>query len=174
MTATKHEHAFVWDGQKLRPCACGADVMAIESALHPAADDARGLAGEAYYTGCRLRQELEAVELWLFEAPEQVVQELEAKHPGVYLIHNDAPRPLSELDDLRDSFDWAAWRAEGVRVWAVGPTVDGYLHVGVEDDLETAQKKLDAAYGGNVVRVSQQGPIDNLLLSARGGAGGRD
>jgi hypothetical protein len=159
MTATKHEHAFVWDGQKLLPCECGADMMAIESALNPAADDARGLAGDAYYTGCRLRQELEAVELWLFKAPEQVVQELEATHPGVYLIHYDAPRPLSALDDLRDSFDWAAWKAEGVRVWAVGPTVDGYLNVVVEDDLATAQKKLDAAYGGNVVRVSQQGPI---------------
>jgi hypothetical protein len=43
--------------------------------------------------------------------------------------------------------------------------VDGYLNVGVEDDLETAQKKLDAAYGDNVIRVSQQGPIS--ALSAR-------
>jgi hypothetical protein len=37
--------------------------------------------------------------------------------------------------------------------------VDGYLNVGVEDDLESAQKKLDAAYGDNVIRVSKQGPI---------------
>jgi hypothetical protein len=108
---------------------------------------------------------MEAVELWLFNAPEQVLHELEAKHPGIYLIHNDAPRPLTTLDDLRDSFDWAAWKAEGLRVWAVGPTVDGYLNVGVEDDLETAQKKLDATYGENVVRVSQQGPI--FALSGR-------
>jgi hypothetical protein len=159
MTATTHEHAFVWDGQKLLPCECGADMMAIESALSPAAGDARGLAGDAYYTGCRLRQELEAVELWLFNAPDQVVQGLEATHPGVYLINNDAPRPQSALEDLKHSFDWARWKAEGVRVWVVGPTVDGYLNVGVEDDLATAQKKLDAAYGSNVVRVSQQGPI---------------
>ena len=159
MSATKHEHAFVWDGQKLLPCACDANVLAIQDMLHPAADDARGLAGDAYYTGCRLRQELEVVELWLFEAPERVVQELEAAHPGAYLIHNDAPRSLTALEELRDSFDWAAWKAEGVRVWAVGPTVDGYLDAGVEDDLETAQKKLDTAYGDNVVRVSQQGPI---------------
>jgi hypothetical protein len=80
-------------------------------------------------------------------------------YPGVYLIYNDAPRPLTELDELRDSFDWPAWKAEGVRVCVVGPTVDGYLNVGVEDDLETAQKKLDAAYGDNVIRVSKQGPI---------------
>jgi hypothetical protein len=159
MSEPEHEHTFVWDGEMLLPCACGAEMMAIESALHEPADDARRLAGEAHYTGCRLRQESEAVELWLFNAPEQVLQELEARHSGVYLIHNDAPRPLTALDDLRDSFDWAAWRAEGIKVWAVGPTVDGYLNVGVEDDLETAQKKLDAAYGENVIRVSQQGPI---------------
>jgi hypothetical protein len=112
-----------------------------------------------------LRQELEAVELWLLNAPEQVLQELEAAYPGVYLIHNDAPRPLTALDELRDSFDWAAWKAEGVRVWVVGPTADGYLNVGVEDDLETAQKKLDAAYGDNAIRVSQAGLIS--ALSAR-------
>lgn len=165
MSPTDHEHTFVRDGQELLPCACGANVLAIQDMLHPAADDAGRLAGDPYYTGCRLRQELEAVELWLFNAPWQVVQELEATYPGVYLIHNDAPRPLTALDELRDSFDWEAWKAEGVRVWAVGPTVDGYLNVGVEDDLETAQKKLDAAYGGNVIRVSQQGPI--MALSAR-------
>ena len=165
MSPTDHEHTFVWDGRELLPCACGANVLAIQDMLHPAADDAERLAGDPYYTGCRLRQELEAVELWLFNAPEQVLQELEAAYPGVYLIHNDAPRPLTALDELRDSFDWEAWKAEGVRVSVVGPTVDGYLNVGVEDDLETAQKKLDAAYGDNVIRVSQQGPI--IALSAR-------
>ena len=63
MSPTDHEHTFVWDGQELLPCACGAEMMAIESVLHPAADDAGRLAGDPYYTGCRLRQELEAVEL---------------------------------------------------------------------------------------------------------------
>jgi|tagenome__1003787_1003787.scaffolds.fasta_scaffold19893013_1 hypothetical protein len=159
MCATDHEHTFVWDGQELLPCACGANVLAIGTVLGAAADDARMVVGDAYYTGCRLRQELERLELWLFNAPLQVTQELEAMHPGVYLIHNDAPRPRTAVDDLRDSFDWAAWKADGIRVWAVGPTEDGYLNVGVEDDLETAQKKLDAAYGDNVIRVSQQGPI---------------
>ena len=58
--------------------------------------------------------------------------------------------------------------AEGVKASAVGPTEDGYLHVGVVADVETAQRKLDAAYGDNVVRVSQQGPI--LGLPYRGGS----
>ena len=112
--------------------------------LGEAADDAQRVAGEAYYTGCRVRQELEKLELWLFDSPPSVLEELEAIRPGIYLIHNDAPRPLTALDDLRDSFDWAAWKAKGIKVWGVGPTVDGYLNVGVEDDLETAQEKLDA------------------------------
>jgi hypothetical protein len=63
MSEAKHEHTFVWDGQQLLPCACGADMMAIESVLSAAAGDARRVAGEAHYTGCRLRQESETVEL---------------------------------------------------------------------------------------------------------------
>jgi hypothetical protein len=35
------------------------------------------------------------------------------------------------------------------------------------DDLETAQKKLDAAYGDNVVRVSKQGLIFALPYRGR-------
>ena len=159
MAAADHEHTFAWDGQALLPCACGANMMAIEPVLSAAASDARKVIPETHYTGCRLRQESEAVELWLFNAPLQVLDELEAIHPGVYLIHNDAPRPRSAVDDLRDTFDWARWKSEGIKTWTVGPTEDGYLNVGVEDDVETAQKKLDAAYGDNVVRASQQGPI---------------
>ena len=83
MSGAKHEHMFGWDGQEPTPCACGAEMMAIESVLSPAAGDARRMAGEAHYTGCRLRQELEAVELWMFAAPSQVLQELEASHPGI-------------------------------------------------------------------------------------------
>ncbi len=129
------------------------NIWAIQVVLDAAADDARRLAGEAHYTGCRVRHESKTVELWLFNAPMQVVQELEAIRPGVYVIHNDAPRPLSAVDDLRDSFDWAARKSEGVKAVGVGPTEDGYLQVGVLDDVNGAQKKLDAIYGSNVVRV---------------------
>ena len=100
-----------------------------------------------------MRQESETLDLWLFDAPSDVLQELEAIRPGVYVIHNDAPRALSTVDDLRDSFDWAARKAEGIKAVAVGPTVDGYLQVGVLDDVEGAQRKIDAIYGSDVVRV---------------------
>ena len=168
MSATEHEHEWVPSGDYDLRCACGASHSAIQTVLGAAADDARRLAGDAYYTGCRVRQESETVELWLFNAPAQLLQELEVIRPGVYVIHHDAPRPRRAVDDLRDSFDWAGWKAEGVKASAVGPTEDGYLHVGVVADVETAQRKLDAAYGDNVVRVSQQGPI--LALPYRGGS----
>jgi hypothetical protein len=131
----------------------------IQEALGEAADDATSVAGEAHYTGCRVRQELEKLELWLFKPPPSVLEELEAMRPGVYLIHDDAPRPRTTLDDLRDSLDWAAWKAAGVEIHAVGPSEDGYLEVGVEGDLDAAQVKLDAAYGNDVARVFECGPI---------------
>ena len=56
------------------PCACGANVLAIGTALGAAADDARKVVGDAHYTGCRVRQELETLELWLFDAPSQVLR----------------------------------------------------------------------------------------------------
>ena len=159
MSEAKHEHTFVWDGQELLPCACGADMMAIESVLSPAAGDARRLAGEAHYTGCRLRQELEAVELWMCDAPSQVLQELDAIHPGVYLIHNDAPRPHTAVLELMDALPVDRLRAEGIRIVRVGPTRDGYLHVSVMGDVPTAQARLDAMFGSNVARVEYGEPL---------------
>jgi hypothetical protein len=165
MSPSDHEHTFVWDGQELLPCECGANVLAIETVLDAAADDARRVAGDPYYTGCRLRQELEALELWLFNPPSQLVQELEAMHPGVYLIHDDAPRPRTVVDDLRDSFDWAARKSEGIKANVVGPSEDGYLRVGVLEDVRGAQEKLDAIYGSDVVQVYESSPIFALSAS---------
>ena len=158
MCPSDHEHTFVWDGERLLPCLCGASHSAIQTMLGEAAADARRLVGE-HYTGCRVRQELEKLELWLFNAPSQVLQELEATRPGVYLIHNDAPRPRTAVEELRDSFDWAARRSEGINANTVGPTEDGYLSVGVLEDVQGAQEKLDAIYGRDVVQVRESRPI---------------
>ena len=127
MSPTDHEHTFVWDGQELLPCACGANVLAIQTVLDAAADDARRVVGDAYYTGCRLHQELETLELWLFNAPLHVVQELEAMHPGAYLIHNDAPQPRTAVDDLRDSFDWAARKSIWPKIPLPNPVLNDIL-----------------------------------------------
>ena len=160
MSATEHEHTFAWDGQELLPCVCGANMMAIETVLSAAADDARRVVEDPYYTGCRLRQELESVELWLCNAPSPVLQELEALRPGVYLIHNDAPRPERAVFELMDalSADLSTLRAEGINVVRLGPAQDGYLHVSVMGDVRTAQARLDALYGSDVARVEYGEP----------------
>jgi hypothetical protein len=159
MSEAKREHTFVWDGQELLPCACGADMLAIESVLNAAADDARRVAGEAHYTGCRLRQESESVELWMSDAPSQVLQELDAIHPGVYVIHNDAPRTLSELLKLMHSIDLVALRSRGIEVDQIGPETDGYLLVGVGTDVAAAQAWFESECGDDPFRFIAAEPV---------------
>jgi hypothetical protein len=74
MSESDHEHKWVSSGNHDLRCACGASHSAIQTVLGAAADDARRLAGDAYYTGCRVRQESETLELWLFSAPMQLFQ----------------------------------------------------------------------------------------------------
>lgn len=159
MFAIQHEHTFLGSGPDLR-CACGANLWAIQTTLHEAADDAGRLAGEAHYTGCRVRNESETLELWLFKAPPSVLEELEAIRPGAYLIHNDAPRPHTAVLELMDALrgDRLTLKAEGINVVGFGPTQDGYLHVSVMGDVPTAQARLDAVYGSNVARVEYGEP----------------
>lgn len=157
MSEPDHVHKWIEVGEwHLRCVFCDASHSAIQTMLGEAAEDARRVVGASHYTGCRVRQELETLDLWLFDAPPQLLEELEALRPGVYAIH-DAPRPLWVVDNLRDTFDWPRWKAKGVKVSGVGPTQDGYLSVGVVDDVEAAQRKLDEDYGPDVVRVVQRG-----------------
>jgi hypothetical protein len=158
MSASRHTHEWVRLGPPGSPeirCACGASIWAVQSLLGAVAEDARSAAGDSYFTGCRLDQASETLELWLADAPDELLQRLEALHPGVYVIHNDAPRPLGAVEELRGSLDWWALKAEGIEVTEVGPSPDGYLRVGVLDDVEGAQAKLDAIHGHDVVRVHQ-------------------
>ena len=127
-----------------------------QTTLHEAADDARRLAGEAHYTECWWHEESDTLELWLSNAPSQVLQELEAIHPGVYVIHNDAPRPGTALLELRDALPVDRLKAEGIHIVGVGPTHDGYLRVAVMGDVPTTQARLDAMYGSNVAHVHYQ------------------
>jgi hypothetical protein len=115
--------------------------------LGEAAADAKKVAGDAHYTGCRVRQESETLELWLSNAPPRVLQELEAIRPGVYVIHNDAPHPLAELLELRDSIDLSALTSQGIKMNQIGPRNDGYIWVCVNTDLAAAQAWFDAEHG---------------------------
>ena len=163
MSASDHEHEWVQVGGSASAvirCACGANLGAVQEVLDVAADDVRSAAGVSYYTGCRIRSESEAVELWLFEAPAQLLGQLKALHPGTYVIHNDAPRPETAVFELMDALraDLLTLKAEGIHVVGFGPTQDGYLHVRVMGDVPTAQARLDAMFGSNVARVEYGEP----------------
>jgi len=168
MGATEHEHDWVQGSvfPDLRCAVCGASHSAIQTMLGEAAADARTVVGEAHYTGCRVRQELEKLDLWLFDAPSQVLKELETIRPGVYLIHDDAPRPEAALFGLMDALraDLLTLRAEGIHVVGFGPTHDGYLHVSVMGDVPAAQARLDGMFGSNVARVEYGEPLRALAL----------
>ena len=91
--------------------------------------------------------------VYLAHAPQSIIDRLNAAHPGTYVIHNDAPRTHETLMRLENSFDFEILKPEGIQVFSVGPSVDGYLEVGVSSNVAEAQEKLDGIYGRNVVHV---------------------
>lgn len=160
MSAPDHEHEWVQGPEypDLRCTVCGASHSAIQTMLGQAAADAKRVAGERYYTGCRVRQESETLELWLSDAPPQVLQELEAIRPGVYEIHNDAAHARGELLALQKSVDGAALRSEGIKLTRFGPRNDGYIWVLVNTDPAAAQAWFDARHGTGWFRCYQPEP----------------
>lgn len=124
-----------------------------QDALDADADDAQRIAGRDYYTGAVVHADTNTVELYLAAAPRSVIDQLDAEHPGIYVIHNDAPNTSAALLKLEAGLDRDSLRAQGIDVNQWGPTADGYLQVGVTSDVATAQTKLDEIYGPNVIRV---------------------
>lgn len=47
---------------------------------------------------------------------------------------------------------------EGVEIVGNGPTVDGYLAVGVMSDVATAKAKFDEIFGAGAVRAHEDEP----------------
>ena len=167
MSPTDHVHDWVQGPgyPNLLCAACGASHSAIQTMLGEAAADARRVVGEAHYTGCRVRQESETLELWLHDAPRDMLRELETIRPGTYEIH-DAPRPQTALFELMGVLggEREMLKAEGMRVVGCGPTVDGHLHVAVMGDVSAAQARLDAMFGSNVARVEYGEPLRGFAL----------
>jgi hypothetical protein len=129
--------------------------MANQPHVSAAADDAKPVAGE-YYTGLRNHHDLGTCEVWLASAPESVLDRLHAMHPGVYVIHNDAPRSLQEIEEIIERIDMAALQDAGISIHGKGPTQDGYVQVAVERDAPGAQAKFDEMFGPGVVRGSEE------------------
>jgi hypothetical protein len=126
-----------------------------------AADDVRSVAGE-YYTGLVNHHHLCACEVYLANAPQSVVDRLRAMHPGVYVIHNDAPRSLNEMEEIIGRIDMPALRDGGMSIHGIGPTQHGYVHVAVERDGPGAQTTFDEMFGPDVVRVVEE-PMAHAL-----------
>jgi hypothetical protein len=123
-----------------------------QDALDAAADEARKIAG-AYYTGVVVSAETNSDRLYLAHAPQSVLDRLNAAHPGTYVIHNDAPRPLSAVMHVMHHFSFHALDPEGITIAGLGPTQDGYLRVEVTSRVAEAQAKLDAKYGPGIIKV---------------------
>jgi hypothetical protein len=77
-------------------------------------------------------------------------------HPGVYVIHNDAPRSLNEMTEIMERIDIAPLREAGMSIHGKGPTQHGYVLVSVERDAPAAQADFDAMFGPGVVRVVEE------------------
>jgi hypothetical protein len=132
----------------------GAD-NANQLALVADASDAQSAAG-SYYTNAALNGASSTVDLYLARAPQSLIDRLNALHPGVYVIHNDAANPRSALLHLENSIDIAALRSQGVAISSLVPTSDGYLQVGVTSDVAAATAKLNSLYDPSLFRVVKE------------------
>ena len=74
-------------------------------------------------------------------------------HPGIHVIHNDAPRSLTEIEEIIKRIDMPALRDAGMSIHQIGPTQHGYVRVAVERDAAAAQAEFDEMLGPDVIRV---------------------
>jgi hypothetical protein len=127
-----------------------------QSALDRAADDAARIAS-GYYTDASVNDPANKVDLHLSHAPQSVIDALNAAHPGIYAIDNDAAHTFGELRRVQHSLDLGPLktRAGYVRVFESYPTPDGHLRVGIggHTRLQAAQAALDAKYGPGIIKV---------------------
>ena len=131
-----------------------------EGALVLAADDAKSVAGDAYYASAVVDDAANQVDLYLANAPQSLIDRLDALHPGTYVVHNTAPATLSNLLQLQKSLPVDALRSQGIDITRVGPTADGHLLVGVgNDDLAAAESALAPFVGSGILEVIHQAPV---------------
>lgn len=134
--------------------------------VQAAATDAKSVAGE-YYTGLRNHHDRGTCEVWLANAPQAVLDRLHAMHPGVYEIHNDAPRSRNEVEQIIKRIDIAALRETGMSIHGKGPTERGYVEIAVERDAPGARAVFDEMFGRRVVRVVEE-PMGRALPRSGG------
>src|SRR5438270_13734936 len=70
---------------------------ANQPALGRAAEEAQAIAGSAYYTDAVVDAATNTVYLYLADAPQSIIDQLNALHPGIYEINNAAAHPRRQL-----------------------------------------------------------------------------
>ena len=133
----------------------GGAESANQTVLLADAADAQSAAG-SYYTNAALNSASNTVDLYLTRAPRSLIDRLNALHPGVYVIHNDAANPRSALVHLENSIDINALRSQGVQISSLVPTNRGYLEVGVTSDVAAATAKLNPLFDPSLFRVVKE------------------
>jgi hypothetical protein len=132
----------------------GSDLWATQDRLDGAAQDALAVAGAAYYTDARVNDATRTVDIYLADAPQSVIDQLQSTHTGTYVIHNDAAHPLNMLLQLQHSLPH---EVDGMQIVASYVTSGGYLRVGVastsRSDVRAAQSVLDSLDGAGVIDV---------------------
>lgn len=124
-----------------------------QPALDAAANDAEAIGG-TYYTEARVDDAADKVDLYLASAPQSVLDQLQAKHPGTYVIYNTAAHPLSVLRRIENALPADKLQSEGIEIERIAPTPEGYLAVGIRsDNVQAAQSALDAIYGPGIIKV---------------------
>jgi hypothetical protein len=133
---------------------------ANQPALDAAADDARAIAGDAFYSNAVVDDEANTVTLYLAHAPQRVVDQLTAAHPGIFVIRNTAAFSEAMVLNLEDAISGRipAWAAAGVRIGYLRPTLDGRLEIGVNSNVGDAASRLGAQYGDAVRVVANTEP----------------
>lgn len=144
-----------------------------QPALDAAANDAEAIGG-SYYTEARVDDAADRVVLYLANAPQSVLDQLQAKHPGTYVIHNDSAHPLSELRRIQNSLPLRELQSKGIDVVSAGATPEGYLAVGISgQDVQAAQATLDSMYGAGIIKVyggAKPGNITPNIVTVRTGS----
>lgn len=151
-------HLLAKTGRRVSRQAASVDTTpANQPVLDAAADDAKSVAGDSYYTDAVIDDAANEVEVYLANAPQSIIDQLQTLHPDLYVIHNDAARPLSELLKLEASLPPASLQAQGIDVAEIYPTPDGHLKVGVSSTVASqvaaAQSALDKVAGVGVTQV---------------------
>jgi hypothetical protein len=141
---------------------------ANQPALDAAAGYAEQVAGDAHcFAGVAVDDDANKVIVYLVHAPQTILDELRARHPGIYAIRNDAPHTLSHITALQKSIDWSAWKARGIKIVSTGPTETGFLRVGVTKHVAQARAAFDAKYGRGIIRVVKAEPMIAASLGGR-------